>query len=63
MYRGVEQSGQLVWLITTRSQVQILPPQPISFNREELAFQLALLFMRPLLSWFKYLLVSVTIAT
>jgi hypothetical protein len=27
-YRGVEQSGQLVWLITTRSQVQILPPQP-----------------------------------
>ena len=27
-YCGVEQSGQLAWLITTRSQVQILPPQP-----------------------------------
>ena len=27
-YRGVEQSGQLGWLITIRSQVQILPPQP-----------------------------------
>lgn len=24
----MEQSGQLVWLITTRSQVRILPPQP-----------------------------------
>lgn len=28
MYRGVEQSGQLAWLITTRSEVQILSPQP-----------------------------------
>ena len=28
MYRGVEQSGQLGWLITNRSQVRILPPQP-----------------------------------
>lgn len=28
MYRGVEQSGQLGWLITIRSQVRILPPQP-----------------------------------
>ncbi|GEM_PF-281212 len=27
-YRGVEQSGQLAWLITTRSEVQILSPQP-----------------------------------
>jgi ribosomal protein S30 len=28
LYRGVEQSGQLGWLITIRSQVRILPPQP-----------------------------------
>ncbi len=28
MCRGVEQPGQLGWLITNRSQVQILPPQP-----------------------------------
>ena len=28
VYRGVEQSGQLAWLITTRSEVQILSPQP-----------------------------------
>ena len=28
IYRGVEQPGQLAWLITKRSQVQILPPLP-----------------------------------
>ncbi len=32
-YRGVEQ-WQLVWLITTRSQVRVLPPLPFLCNIE-----------------------------
>ena len=34
-YRGVEQR-QLAWLITTRSQVRVLPPQPCAYRKRPL---------------------------
>jgi hypothetical protein len=48
MIRGVEQR-QLDWLITNRSQVRVLPPQPRTDPEKERFCESALFYFRALL--------------